>query len=164
MDSFEAWNRCVQPPTLLNSLFAECVASLQVCLPRPGFIILFPQVLSQLPPHPWLWPWANCFTSLSFIFLFCKMRIIAAPAFAKLFWESNAVIYVEVVCIALCYVLHQSSLQRTHSSVFQGCGEGAVGTEMPKEMVYQNPQGLFQTITYLPYPWMCLHTYIRIHR
>lgn len=173
MGSFEAGGTCLPPPQLFwTNLFcpkhiAERLASLlEVCLPWPIFILLFPQVFSQLffPPHPSLRPWANCFTSLRFIFLICKMRI-ATPAFCRLFWESNVVVYVEGVGKALLCVasiIYIENLLHCFLGMWEGVRRGG---RLPREVVDQNPRGFFKrhTYEYLPYTCMCIHAYIHIY-
>lgn len=72
---------------------------------------------------------------LSIIFLTCKMRIIATPAFSKLFWESSVVMHVEVVCKAPCFTCGINHPSGVHTAMFsKAVGEGAGGgvAEMAK--------------------------------
>ena len=93
----------------------------------------------------------DCVTSANFIFLFCEMRIIAAPTFSRLFWDSNVVMYVVVKLRASVICVENPQLR------FQGCRRGRLGRGGCQGAWTSESPGAFSDLTYLPYTCMRVH-------
>lgn len=74
------------------------------------------------------------------------------------------VTYVEVVCKAPCFTCGVSRPYGVPTAVFsKAVGKGAGGGRWPREGMDQDPQGLFQTTTRLPFTCMCIHAHMRMY-